>query len=100
MPKMNVRVQHHLPQAEAALRIKNLIGELKQKFGNRIQNLQETWNGNGGTFSFETMGFKLSGTLSVDPSEVQIEGSLPFGALPFRGMVEEAILEKAKDLLS
>lgn len=100
MPKMNVRVPHHLTQAEAASRIKNLIGELKQKFGDRIQNLQESWSGSGGTFSFETIGFKLSGTLSVGPSEVQIEGSLPFAALPFRGMVEQAILEKAKDLLS
>ena len=97
---MNVCVQHHLTQGEAASRIRNLIGELKQKFGERIQNLQETWSGNGGTFSFETMGFKLSGTLSVGPSEVQIDGSLPFAALPFRGIVEEAILEKARDLLS
>lgn len=100
MPKMNVRVPHHLTETEATSRIKKLIGELKQKFGDRIQNLQEAWSGTGGTFSFETMGFKLSGTLSVSPSEVQIDGSLPFAALPFRGMVEEAIREKAKDLLS
>ncbi len=100
MPKMDVRVPHQLTQEEAASRIRNLIGELKQKFGGRIHNLQETWSGSGGTFSFETMGFNLSGTLSVGASEVRIEGSLPLAALPFRGMVEEAILEKAKNLLS
>ncbi len=100
MPKMSVRVPHQLTQEEAAARIKNLIGELKQKFENRIQNLQEAWNGNRGDFSFETMGFTLSGTFKVQASEIQMDGTLPIAALPFRGRIESAILEKAKELLS
>ena len=99
MPKMNMVVPHNLGKEEALVRIKKLLGELKTQYGDQIQNLQESWSGDEGMFSFSAMGFSVSGKLVVGPSRVELTGNLPFAALPFKGRIERTIRERAVELL-
>lgn len=99
MPKMNVTVPHQLGRDEALGRLKNLLTDMKQQYGDRVTDLNENWTDAGGTFSFKAMGFKLSGTLNVTDTEMQLNGELPWAAKPFQGTVETTIRERAERLL-
>jgi hypothetical protein len=100
MARLKMTFPHRLAQDEALQRIKTLLGEVKNQFVDKISDLSEEWNGNTGTFSLSAMGFSVSGTLIVKPSEVQISGTLPFAALFFKGRIESAIRERAETLLA
>jgi len=100
MPTLDVTVPHNLSQTEAKDRIQNLIQDLQTKFGGQIKNLSQTWSDHSSNFSFEAQGFKVSGQLSVHPSHMHLTAQIPMAALPFRGMIERVIKEKAAALLS
>ena len=100
MPSLSMSVSHRLPQKEAVSRIKQLLGETKQKFAEKIDNLQEEWNEGDCTFSFDAMGFSVSGTMRVGPSNVVLDGKIPWPALPFKGKIEQTIRERATALLA
>ena len=99
MPELNMSVPHRLPQEEALRRIQGLLGEVKTQFADKISNLREEWNGSSGSFSFSAMGFSVSGTLTVSPSEVELSGDLPLAAAFFKGKIEVMIRERAEALL-
>jgi hypothetical protein len=63
-----------------------------------VSDLQEQWSGNSGTFSFRAMGFAISGSLNVKPSEVELRGEFPWAAKPFQGTIEQTIRERAEKL--
>lgn len=92
-------VPHHLKQDEALDRIKNLLSEAKRDHGDKISDLKENWNGNTGSFSFKAMGFAVSGTLTVQPTTVDIDAELPFAASMFKGTIKSLINQKAGELL-
>jgi len=100
MPSLEMSIPHKLPQEEALQRIKNLLSETKREHGDKIQNLQETWTGNTGNFSFKAQGFDIAGTLIVNPSSVELKGKIPFAVSLFKGQITKAINEKATQLLS
>lgn len=100
MPSINISVPHKLGADEAKKRIATLISESKEKFGNQVSDVRESWNGNRGDFGFKAMGFDVSGNLQVQPAMVDVEINLPFAALPFKGRVEKEISDRAKKLLS
>ena len=99
MPSLNVSVPHKLSESEATNRIRNLLGDLKTQFGNRIKNLQESWTQNAAQFSVEVMGFNISGTLSIQPFQVSLTGQMPMAALPFKSKIEDVIRERITVLL-
>jgi hypothetical protein len=99
VPKMNVTVPHQLGRADALQRLKSLLSDMKQQYGDKVTDLQENWTDAGGTFSFKAMGFKLSGKLNVTDTEMQLDGDLPWAAKPFQGTVETTIRERAERLL-
>lgn len=100
MPAIDLTVPHLLTQDEALDRIKNLLQKIKIQYPDTISNLSEEWNANSGAFSFSAMGLPITGTLTVQPAGVAITGELPFAALPFKGMIEETIRERAVKLLA
>ena len=100
MPKMQVTVPHELGRDEALDRVKNLLSDMKAQYGDKITDLQENWTGNGGTFSFKAMGFKLSGSLDVTDDAMKLNGDFPWAAKPFQGTVEATIRERAERLLA
>jgi Putative polyhydroxyalkanoic acid system protein (PHA_gran_rgn) len=100
VPKSTVTVEHELGKEEALNRIKGILGEAKAQYGDRFSDLQESWNDDGGTFSFKAMGFKIGGALVVTDRDVQITGDFPFAALPFKGTIETTLRERAERLLA
>ncbi|MFZ4589528.1 MAG: polyhydroxyalkanoic acid system family protein [Ignavibacteria bacterium] len=99
MPKIELNIPHELSQAEALTRIQNFLSELKNEHTDQIKDLEESWNGNIGEFSFKISGFKVSGSLEVGESAVVIKGDLPFAAIFFKGQIEDTIRAKAMELL-
>jgi hypothetical protein len=100
MARLEMSIRHHLSQDEALKRIKNLLSETKREQGDQIEDLQETWDGNTGFFSFKARGFAISGTLTVGPSTVELSGKIPFAVSLFKGKIIRAIDEKAAELLA
>jgi hypothetical protein len=100
MPSIKVKVDHSLTQEEALKRIKKIFDKLKDDFKDKISDVQENWNNNSSDFSFKIMGLLMKGKLSVSTSDVFLDGSIPFTALPFKGLIESKIREEAENLLA
>jgi hypothetical protein len=100
MPKIKLSVPHQLGQAEAKSRISKLIADSRDKFGDRVTDVEEAWTGNIDAFHFRAMGFAIDGRLEVQPAEVLIDIDLPWAALPFKGRVESELLKHARELLA
>ncbi len=99
MPKMIIQEPHMLGSDVALERIKNLLSDLKERFSDQIKNVQEEWDAETATFSFDAMGFSVKGTLLVSTNQVELKGNLPLTALPFKGMVEKTVREQIQELL-
>jgi hypothetical protein len=100
MPSLAMSVPHQLPPEEALRRIQNLLADLKQQYGDQVKDLTESWSGNDGQFSLTAMNMRISGTLSVHPHEVTLNGNIPFAAVPFRSQIQQLIRERAEALLA
>lgn len=100
MPKLDVSVNHRLSQEEALHRIRRLLSELKSQFGDKVTGLHEEWDGDIGKFSFSAMGFRVSGTLVIRASVVELRADLPFAATLFQGQIESVIRGRAEALLA
>lgn len=100
MPKSNITVDHSLGKDEALNRLKGMLDQVKQSYGNQVTDLQENWSDNGGNFSFKAMGMKISGDLLVTDRQVSIDAEFPWAAKPFQGTIETTIRERAERLLS
>jgi hypothetical protein len=100
MPTIKVAVPHSLSPDEAVRRIKNLVRDIKAQFADKVSDVTEEWTGSNGEFGFKVMGFDISGTVQVHVREVQIQSSLPFAAMPFKGRIEGIIQERARQLLA
>ncbi len=60
-----------------------------------VTDVEENWDHEGNLeFSFKAMGLKIQGQMVTCDSQVTVQGSLPFAALPFRGAIENAVKEK------
>ena len=98
MPSLTISTPHTLTAEEATNRLKSLFDKVKEKHGDKVNNLEEKWDGNRLDFSFSTYGFNIKGDLTVEPNEVKINGSLPFAAMMIKGQIEQGVrteLEKA-----
>lgn len=100
MPQLHMSLPHQLSQPEAMQRIKGLLESLRAENLDRINDLREEWSENVGTFSFSAMGFPVSGTLAVGPTDVQLSGELPLAATFFKSKIESTIRERAAELLA
>jgi len=99
MPSVKVKIDHSLEQTEALNRIKKIFDKLKDDFKDEISDLQESWNGNNADFSFKIMGLLIKGKLSVSATDVVLNGTIPWAAVPFKGMIERKIREESEKLL-
>lgn len=100
MPKLNLSVPHGLGQEEARNRIAGFLAESRAHLAGQVSHPVESWNGYANEFSFEAMGFSVSGKLDVQPARVLVELNLPWAAWPFKGRVENEILARARLLLA
>jgi hypothetical protein len=91
MAKFNVRVAHDLGQQEAMDRLKKFRDQIHARHAGEVKDLQETWNGHVLQYSFKSLGFLIKGTVSVEPNEVTVEGTLPMLAALLKGKIEKTI---------
>jgi Putative polyhydroxyalkanoic acid system protein (PHA_gran_rgn) len=100
MARFNMVVLHALPEGEALRRVQEEIENLKRQYGDKISNLRDNWNSD--TYGFEgmAMGFAVSGTMTVKPSQVEVMGKLPWPVLPFKGRIEATVRERMEALLA
>jgi len=97
---MNVEINHQLTEQEAQTRIKHLIGNLRNQFGERVSEISETWHSNNCDFSFKVEGLQITGKMLIENKMVKITGSLPLIAKMFQGLIEERIKAEAEKLLA
>lgn len=100
MPGIHVSVPHQLGRQEAVNRIRNIVGDLQKQFADKISKVEESWSEKGASFSFEVMGFPVSGTLEVGPDLVQLDGKIPLLAMPFKDKIENTIRDQMKSMLA
>jgi Putative polyhydroxyalkanoic acid system protein (PHA_gran_rgn) len=100
MASLKMNIPHQLTQQEALLRIKSLLSKLQQEQNDKISNVKEDWKDETGKFQFTTMGFDLSGLITVQPSSIDIDATVPFAVSLFKGKIMEIIDKKTKELLS
>lgn len=100
MPDINLSFLHRLSQDEAGSRVKRLLGDLQDSYGDHIQDLRESWKGNSCTFSFQVSGFEVSGTITATPRSVDLHGELPWTATVFKSQIEDAVRRHAEKLLA
>jgi hypothetical protein len=99
MPNFKMSIPHQLSQEEALGRIKALLGYLRAQHSGKISKLREDWNGYVGAFSGSAKGMAVSGTVTVTPSSIILEGTLPFAATFFKSRIESFIRTEAARLL-
>jgi hypothetical protein len=100
MANLNVTVPHQLPQDEALSRVQNAIAQAKVQHAGKVSILQENWTGYVGAFSVSVMGFTVSGSLTVNPSDVTLESSLPGPAVFVKGQIESTAREVVSGILA
>jgi len=100
MSDLKISIPHQLTQDEALRRIKSAIADAKKQYGEKIDELRESWNGNSGTLNVAAMGQKLSVVLTVNSSDVTVQSALPLIAMMFRGKIEAAIRQEGTKLLA
>ena len=94
MPSLQLTFAHQLGQEEAVARLKNFLTRVQEKYQAQVADLQQAWNGNTLSFSFSTYGFKVSGDVVAEPTEVRLDGQIPIAAMPFKGKIEGAIRDQ------
>jgi hypothetical protein len=100
MSKLEMNIPHELGQEEALTRVQTLLKRIQMQFGSQVQDVQEEWHGNQGSFSFKVMNMPVSGTLTVNNADVALDSKLPLAAAMFSGKIKSVIMEEAKKVLS
>jgi len=91
MPDLIVSVSHRLSQDEALRRIQTAVAQAKIQYPDKIEDLREDWNDYVGTFQISANNQQVSGTVTVNPSDVTVQTTLPFLAMVFEPMIETSM---------
>ncbi len=97
MSNLSMNIPHQLDEKEALNRIQSVLKNVQARFGDQVKDLQQEWNGNTGTFAFKVMNMAVSGTLTVNKSDVALNSKLPLAASMFQGKIKSVIMEEAKN---
>jgi hypothetical protein len=100
MPDLIVSVNHRLSQDEALRRIQAAVAQAKTQYSDKIEDLREGWNGYVGDFEISAQHQQVSGTVTVNPSDVTVQITLPFLALVFKPRIESGMREELMRILS
>ena len=101
MPKIQFSVAHSHDKATVVEKLKNFSTEMRSNLPDGVSDVEESWSDEGNLqFKISGMGMEISGTLVPSDNEVQLDGNLPFAALPFRGMIESQLKTGIEQALS
>ena len=99
MPKLAISVPHALGQEEAIRRLEEAFRSATETYRDQIHELDAQWNGNVMRYRFNAMGIAVSGSTTVEPSEVKVDANLPLMAVMFKGAIEKRLREELGKLL-
>ncbi|HTN06655.1 polyhydroxyalkanoic acid system family protein [Agriterribacter sp.] len=97
---MKIEIPHQHTKAEAQTRIKNLLQNLKEKYADKVNNVQENWLEDTGTFSVAMGPFSTSGSIVIKESLVEIDLAIPFIAGLYKNQIRGLIEAQAKEVLA
>lgn len=100
MPGFQVEVPHALGKQQAIDRLQPFVSQLVEKFKEQVSKSEGSWLDNVLTFALTTYGFTITGELKVEDDAVQLQGQLPFAALPFKGKIEQSIARELQKELA
>ncbi len=100
MPKIALAISHKLGQNEATDRLKSRFRSIKEQFGQKINNLEEAWEGDTLNFRFTTFGLSIGGSVASEPSAVRVSAKLPMAATMFKRTIEQTIRDELTKMLS
>ena len=99
MPNLVVSINHSLPQDEALRRIQVTVEQVRTQYSDKIDDLQQSWNGYIGTLQFSARGYQARGTVTVNPSNVTVQTTLPFIASLFQSTIEATMRNELAKIL-
>lgn len=100
MPRADISVPHALGREEALRRLKEKVESLRQTYTSQTKELTLSWADNVLTFVVQAMGFKVSGTATVEESAVLVHADLPLTAMPFKSLVERRVKDDLGQMLA
>jgi putative polyhydroxyalkanoate system protein len=100
MPKLTMQTAHSLGRDEAARRLKEKFDTVRDRYGSRVNDLQESWTDHTLSFAFKAMGMGVAGTVKVEDDSVQLDAQLPLAATFFRSAIEQQIQKELAGLLA
>jgi putative polyhydroxyalkanoate system protein len=100
MPTVTISTPHSLGAEEATARLKKMFAKLKERYGDQLSNLEESWSDNKLDYSFSTYGMSVKGDIAIEPDQVKVNGNLPFAAMMFKGKIEQMVRDELEKLLA
>ena len=100
MPQINMETSHCLGREEAARRLKEKFGTVRDRYASHVNNLQEKWADHTFSFGFKAMGMGVTGTVYVEDASVKLNANLPLAAMLFKGSIERQIRRELNGLLA
>jgi hypothetical protein len=100
MGSFQMSVWHTLGKEEARRRLQQKLATVRQSYSHHVSQLNESWEGHVLSFSFRAAGMNVSGTITVEDSQVSLDAVLPLAAMMFRGLIEQRIRQELGDLLA
>jgi hypothetical protein len=73
-----VEIPHQLGREEARRRLEAGVGQLKAKFGDKLNSVDESWSGDHLDVVVKAMGQAISAGLDVEADHVRLEMQLPW----------------------
>ena len=86
-----VSIPHQLGKEEAHRRLKGGMGRLREQFGDKLGQIEDTWTGDHADVRLTVLGQSVTGGLDVMDTEVRVEVQLPW--------MLAMLAEKAKGLI-
>jgi hypothetical protein len=100
MPELTVSIPHQLSQDEALRRIQSAIAQAKTQYSDKVAGLREEWNGYRGTFEMSAQNLQFIGTVTVNPSDVTVQTTLPFFMSLFKTTIESRMKDEMSRILA
>jgi putative polyhydroxyalkanoate system protein len=100
MSQLTMETSHNLGRDEAARRLKEKFGAVRQRYASHVNDLKETWVDHTLSFGFKAMGMGVTGTVYVEDASVRLDAQLPMAAMLFKGSIERQIRQELDGLLA
>jgi len=96
---ITITIPHKHSQDQARSRLQSGIADLKGKYGDKVANVQENWNGNQMDFRLSAMGQAITGRVDVQPNAVKLDVDLPWMLALLAGKFRPQVEQEARRML-